>query len=295
MRLKNTEIRGTDSLSWQDIGAVFKQLSSSDAESFCIETKGTDLEYYTPSDFLAPTLTSSRAYCSFLVQKDLSVFKMVLGRLPVSSLPGTQYNYEPALWIFFGRNPRGNESLEGRPEHTDSVSHDGTWHYQLSGRKDWTLRPSSDLLKHFAKFDIKFGSGANSRLRVTCQKGDVIVLNTRLWFHQTNIPPQWEPSVSYARDFRREKVAPDTAGGMQNVDGLYATNDIQAGTIVFTEDDMPDAELHRSSTNPNCEVVDLNGGHAVVSTRAIRAGEFFCVPESDQEMDSEEEVEDESG
>ena len=71
---------------------------------------------------------------------------------------------------------------------------------------------------------------------------------------------------------------------MTNVDGLYATNDIAAGTIIFTEADMPDCELHRSSTNPNCEVVELEDGtNAVVSSRAVSAGEFFCVPESSEE------------
>ena len=68
---------------------------------------------------------------------------------------------------------------------------------------------------------------------------------------------------------------------MTNVDGLYATKDIALGTIIFTEVDMPDCELHRSSTDPNCEVVELEDGtNAVIAARPISSGEFFCVPES---------------
>ena len=75
-----------------------------------------------------------------------------------------------------------------------------------------------------------------------------------------------------------------------NTDGLYATDEIEAGTIVFTEKDMPDCEMHRSSTHPNCQVVELeDGSSAVVSLRAISAGEFFCVAETDDEDDDAEE------
>ena len=77
-----------------------------------------------------------------------------------------------------------------------------------------------------------------------------------------------------------------------NVDGLYATDNIEEGTIVFTEKDMPDCEMHRSSTDPNCKVVELeDGSAAVVAVRPIAAGEFFCVPESDSDEDDVDEEE----
>jgi hypothetical protein len=81
---------------------------------------------------------------------------------------------------------------------------------------------------------------------------------------------------------------------MPDVDGLYATDKIEEGTIIFTERDMPDCELHRSSVDPNCEVVELDDGtSAVVARRQIVGGEFFCVAESeDEESVSEEEDED---
>jgi hypothetical protein len=110
------------------------------------------------------------------------------------------------------------------------------------------------------------------------------------------IPVQDEPSVSYARDFwtdetKRRQHNSDGATGttMTNVDGLYATNDIEAGSILFRESDMPDCEVHRSRTNPNCEVVELEDGeNAIVSICPIAAGDFFCLPESSDEGEGEE-------
>ena len=69
---------------------------------------------------------------------------------------------------------------------------------------------------------------------------------------------------------------------MTNVDGLFAAHDIESDTVLFTENDMPRCELHRSSTNTNCELVELEDGTgAIVSTRSIKFGEFLCVEESD--------------
>mmetsp|Transcript_26557 Transcript_26557/g.30888 ORF Transcript_26557/g.30888 Transcript_26557/m.30888 type:complete len:96 (-) Transcript_26557:101-388(-) len=85
---------------------------------------------------------------------------------------------------------------------------------------------------------------------------------------------------------------------MTNLDGLYASNDIGAGTIIFTEEDMPDCELHRCKQNPNCEVTEIdNGLSAVISCRDIKAGEFFCILESeddDNDDESESDIGDES-
>jgi SET domain-containing protein len=57
--------------------------------------------------------------------------------------------------------------------------------------------------------------------------------------------------------------------------------------------------LHRSKTNPNCQVVELEddeGGEsymAVVTLRDIKAGEFFSILDSDDEDDSDNGEEDE--
>jgi U3 small nucleolar RNA-associated protein 6 len=72
-----------------------------------------------------------------------------------------------------------------------------------------------------------------------------------------------------------------------------ATGDIDEGTIIFTEDDMPDCSLHRSS-NPNCALVEIDeGAQAIVSIRPIKLGEFFCVANSDDEA-SEDDSEDDN-
>ena len=124
------------------------------------------------------------------------------------------------------------------------------------------------------------------------------------------LPPQTQPSVSYARDFwiRKDEANSDrddanektNAGAMTNVDGLYAMDDIAENTVIFKEDDMPDCELHRTSEleKANCKVVELEDGmQAVVSSKFIKAGEFFCIPESSDEegSDGDDNDEDEEG
>ena len=132
------------------------------------------------------------------------------------------------------------ENMKGRDEHTDSVSHDGTWHYQISGRKVWHVRPgaSSEWLNGAGtpvlEVGVSAGTGAGVEqrdtkkrkgkqissssepdkdgdknkppsLRIECETGDILMVNTRLWFHCTEIPctkgdPQ-QVSASFARDF----------------------------------------------------------------------------------------------
>jgi hypothetical protein len=75
---------------------------------------------------------------------------------------------------------------------------------------------------------------------------------------------------------------------MSNVDGLYATDAIAGGTVIFTEETMPEGSLGRSS-EPNCDRVELeNGQLAIVSSQDIAAGEFFCIAETDEDSDGSE-------
>ena len=88
--------------------------------------------------------------------------------------------------------------MSGRPLHTDSISHDGTWHYQLSGSKTWHLRPTQELLDIWSSdssnaegddiCDVQL-PGKDEELTITCEEGDVILCNTRLWWHRTEISP----------------------------------------------------------------------------------------------------------
>ena len=66
---------------------------------------------------------------------------------------------------------------------------------------------------------------------------------------------------------------------------------------MFTEHDLPDAELQRGS-DPNCELVELQRDEdgsscmAVPTTRSVNAGDFFVLPEDS--LDDEEPTDEES-
>lgn len=281
--VKNMKRKTT--FNWRDICGLYRNLSKNDKDSWCIE-RDENNKIDRPTDFLQPVVTEDRGYCSFLIQKDREAYNCTLNK----SLPFVEFHgwyYEKALWFFFGRNSPGNDGLRGRTDHTDSVSHDGTFHWQLSGRKVWKIHPTRELVESTNDPELRM----DTEVEIECCDGDIIILNTRLWFHQTTIPSQRFPSVSYARDFRFQSEDGDAIleGGMSNLDGLYATENIAEGTILFTEDDLPDCELHRSSNNANCLLVELeNGKSAVVAKRDIASGEFFCVAESSDERDCSE-------
>lgn len=118
------------------------------------------------------------------------------GRTKISS----PISMAPHYWIFVGQNhnscgsPRG-EWLPGRKEHTDDIDHDGTVHHQLLGGKLWKLRPTQDLRD---RCDRDHDVTLLDNYEILVEEGDVFVINTKLWWHHTEIPPGW--SVSYARD-----------------------------------------------------------------------------------------------
>jgi U3 small nucleolar RNA-associated protein 6 len=194
----------------------------------------------------------------------------------------------------------------------------------MSGVKVWHVRPTDELLKNMEMTEkdellemwnvenqeeenaTQMAKTDRTKLSIPCAKGDMLLINTRLWWHSTTLPVQGKcnilsttkkvdtctmhdcvPSVSYARDIYigesyDEVNNPEKQTHLTNVDGLYAANDIEAGTILFRESEMPDCELHRTRSNPNCELVELDDGEgAVISCRDIKAGEFFCMLESD--------------
>ena len=131
--------------------------------------------------------------------------------------------------------------IMGRGEHTDDVHpYDGTWHCQIRGTKTWYVRP----LDHHPVWqgrppklagkpgafggasestgcvpDVEFGEGEEggqgeeegsddgldvARLRIKVEQGDVLVINTKAWYHQTHIevqPGEDGLSCSFARDW----------------------------------------------------------------------------------------------
>lgn len=274
---------------------------------------------------------------------------------------GNGITHTNPIWIFVGKNcSDSGSSLHGRPEHVDSVEHDGTWHAQCRGSKVWFIRPAESA--EWGKVPVTVsptvkGKGNSTvtnsnvskrrrtvrkdqaqdadeetatlclsdpeclRLRVEVQKGDLFIINTRIWWHQTRIPSTGGGhrggrglSVSYARDFfapllrlparetsgkflkssAHEKEVQDDQEEYTNVDGVYAARAVRAGEVVLTEDELPDCALSRSATDPSCEVVWLeDGSGALVALRDLEVGAWLSIAPSDSEdEEGEEEVED---
>ena len=67
-----------------------------------------------------------------------------------------------------------------------------------------------------------------------------------------------------------------------NVDGLFASRAISAGSVILTEEDDACAELP-TSERPNCEVVEdeESGMLLLVAARNIRSGEFLSIAPDD--------------
>lgn len=334
------DVKPENLFSSKDMFHLFQRLDK-DKDSWCVENSSAfpdnspNEREQQQKNFLRND-SKCNGYCSFMVQNDIAVKNDLLRKyLPATRLPFSSSNndnendhtnsssselsmkYGPCLWFFFGRNnaPNNNAPLKGRPSHTDSIVHDGTWHFQLSGKKEWYIRPTRELLRRWNKGETEEKGGKTTNgesknesagYRVECQTGDFFLINTRLWWHETQIPSSVEPSISYARDLylidkngNADETLNEESGDemgnegsrMTNVDGLYAADDIEISTIIFKEDTMPDCELCRS-IDPNCEIVELEDGiGAVVAIRDIKAGEFFSVAESsDEEDDSDEEL-----
>ena len=142
---------------------------------------------------------------------------------------------ESALWFFVGRNS-GDDALPGRPPHTDEVKHDGTYHRQLSGCKEWRVRPTEELLAR-GRRSMASTSRGRSRKRsraaaaeeeegaeeddegsgkwriVRCEAGDVLAISTRDWWHSTSLPPRpASPSPSRAVERARGHAAAEDEG-----------------------------------------------------------------------------------
>ncbi|XP_025083903.1 uncharacterized protein LOC112557950 [Pomacea canaliculata] len=76
----------------------------------------------------------------------------------------------PTDWIFLGG------SGPGANMHLDEVQLP-SWQAQISGRKSWRLLPSPECY-HVC-----------SEMNVTVEKGDILVLDTNMWFHSTFVHP----------------------------------------------------------------------------------------------------------
>ena len=133
-------------------------------------------------------LPIGRFYASFVISQQPTLVRSLLEHLHGLSPPcfGASVQEEDALWFFVGCNACSGESqyLHGRPSHTDAVKHDGTFHRQLAGRKEWEVRPTEELLSSLHR-----QGESSATCRITCEEGDVLVISTRDWWHCTRLPP----------------------------------------------------------------------------------------------------------
>lgn len=281
-------------------------------------------------------------YVSCIIQSEKQLMDKFASLLPFpKSFPSFMFEaaqHSAPLWVFLGRNycPRSSAPMIGRPEHTDCVSHSGTWHYQMQGSKIWYLRPDEESdewagaapsLERGLAGRKRSRSSKNStqeddlsnRLRIECLPGDFLVVNTRLWRHHTQIPPQLDISLSLAKDFHCSKVslapllsaeqaastkkAGNTSRKAQadvapdeeytNIEAVFATKKVKKGEIVLRESELPDCSLPRS-LYANCEVaiVENEWGQeefCLVAMRTINVGQCLAVLPSDDEDDGDDE------
>lgn len=210
--------------------------------------------------------------------------RQALRALPWKAPPFWKAKHSDALWFFIGQN-LGQKPMRGRLEHTDQVMHSGTWHLQLSGSKTWYIRPHLDSWS--AKPPLlsgEKGADGHVRLRVHCEPGDLLFVNTRLWWHETAIDStrmaNGKVSLTCARDFYLGAQNPDC--DMTNVDGLFATRAVKKGAVVVWENEMPNCALPRSKT-PNCFVSYEGLQGALVALKDLEAGDWLTVYPSDDE------------
>lgn len=190
-------------------------------------------------------------------------------------------------------------ALRGRAEHTDDVDHSGTWHVQLAGTKTWYIRPletahewggAPPKLNKLKGADK--GPRGGWRFRIDTQQGDLFIINTRIWWHRTELMPDSTGdglSVSVARDFYLPEAGDDGEGEAEGdeVEGegdqdsdcevlsngsgldprLYAKRPFRAGDTVCEGEDIPEALA--ASAEPNCELVEEDGDQFFL--RAIKS------------------------
>jgi hypothetical protein len=77
--------------------------------------------------------------------------------------------------------------MKGRNEHTDDIQHNGgTFHYQVSERETWTMDNSSH--RGASKLCDELDVALKGSYVHTVEEAGVFANNTRLRWHQTEIP-----------------------------------------------------------------------------------------------------------
>ena len=301
----------SSSFGFQELRGVYLADPQSVEKTWCIEQKGKDAsdKDLAPSGVLGKEggeklLGSNPWYCSFVLNKGKGLDK-ALSLLPRStpSLLPSDVRHAQSLWIFFGINST-KEELRGRSEHTDIITTSGTWHMQASGAKTWIVRPN--LKGIWPSMNARAGKGAipslsgMERLRVDVEEGDLLMINTHLWWHATEIPPMTLKgskglSLSYARDFsfpsavvgegeEEEEEEGEEEVDHDNVDDVWASSDIPSGTVIARGEEANEladkARCGDEGSNCKLEIKGRKKEAVVIAIRDIAAGESLRVERS---------------
>ena len=123
----------------RDVSDIFEQ-SASAKKTWCTENK---LRGRVETNWLDPS--NQRAgdswYASFILQEDQKLLGKVVHSLPLSELTQqhsrfmknanetkSTWLHTNSVWFFVGSNANSDATpMKGRKEHTDAISHDGTW------------------------------------------------------------------------------------------------------------------------------------------------------------------------
>jgi hypothetical protein len=166
------------------------------------------------------TVYQSPFYVSSILQNNQVALHNFFHTVPFSSPNFLQQAYhDDGAWLFFAHNPAtkhtdttttttttttatssiNDHTITGRPEHVDDVTHSGTWHVQLNGTKTWYIRPcpaaadwngNPPTLTKEMNGVYQGTALKGTRLKIKVEQGDLLVINTRAWYHQTEIEGQ---------------------------------------------------------------------------------------------------------
>jgi len=256
-----------------------------------------------PEAVLGASMPRSPFYVSSILQEDQEALEAFAKEVPFMEPPLMNHHlgvqHDDSVWLFLGSNSKGwqhphqDEPITGRPEHKDDVEHSGTWHMQLMGQKTWYVRPTPEHTE-WGQVAPTLGAAAmrgndgKRRLCIVVEEGDLLMVNTRLWWHHTVIGPQpgHGVSLSYARDFYLPGVEPVGDGAPKgNVDGVHAPRSAQPGEVVLRAEELPECPIAASEA-PNCELSCINectNEQVLIALKHIQTGEVLTVCVDDLE------------
>jgi hypothetical protein len=270
----------------QSILDFLKRQAATCENQWTVENSGdcTNDASLTPST-ISKSLDRSFYVSTIIHRQDADALEQLVNLLPKTPDVFQDLQITGGAWLFMGHvggesSNKRKRSMVGRAEHVDEVSHSGTFHCQVAGTKTWWLRPHPELFDNPP--DVSLIPGAEKdkawKLKVQVQEGDVFCLNTKIWYHYTELPQDAEWSMSVARDFYLPIPCPQ---------------DTSKGEVIWEEENIPD-DMPRT-TEPNCALIqvqdeeededDDDGKIVLVALQDIPQGELLSIAIDDGESD----------